>query len=54
MHRISSVKVKAAGWGNGALLHLLPDATKSEKVGHCKNLLTREVMCFSGSFSGSF
>ena len=53
VHRISSAKVNAEGWGNWALLHLLPDATKSEKAGHCKIILTREVMCFSGSFSGS-
>ncbi|KAA6429100.1 MAG: hypothetical protein FRX49_01210 [Trebouxia sp. A1-2] len=34
----------------GAVLHLLPDTTKNKKGGHCKFILTRDVMCFSTWF----
>ena len=30
-----------------AVLHLLPNTTKNEKAGHCKIILSREVMCLS-------
>ena len=31
----------------GSVLHLLPDTTKNKKGGHCKVVLSCDVMCFS-------
>ncbi|DBB13186.1 TPA: hypothetical protein ACH3X3_004934 [Trebouxia sp. C0006] len=44
---ISDARVQAAGWCSAALA---ADTTKNKKRGHCKNTLTRDVMCFSTWF----